>query len=140
MTIIETYLLLFTDIIVANIAINTSYEMVIDVMKFFGTYNNYLIVIISTIAYFFASCINYTFGIMFCKILTPLKTETTNNNISKILKICYKYIFILILISATPVLGKFMVLLAGFYRFNFPLVVLGASGAKLLYYIYFVVY
>jgi len=134
MTQFEIYLLLFTDVLTANFAFNTSSEIVLDTMKLFGNYHKPLMLLVALIAYAFSIGINYILGVVCYKILTPLGEEQNQLN-AKINSIKnFKLLPIIIAISFLPFFGKFIVLLAGFCRIKFKMVLLISVITKLVYY------
>jgi|GEM_PF-877606 membrane protein YqaA with SNARE-associated domain len=134
MTQFEIYLLLFTDVLTANFAFNTSSEIVLDTMKLFGNYHKPLMLLVALIAYAFSIGINYILGVVCYKILTPLGEEQNQLN-AKINSIKnFKLLPIIIAISFLPFFGKFIVLLTGFCRIKFKMVLLISVITKLVYY------
>jgi len=134
MTQFEIYLLLFTDVLTANFAFNTSSEIVLDTMKLFGNYHKPLMLLVALIAYAFSIGINYMLGVVCYKILTPLGEEQNQLN-AKINSIKnFKLLPIIIAISFLPFFGKFIVLLTGFCRIKFKMVLLISVITKLVYY------
>jgi len=134
MTQFEIYLLLFTDVLTANFAFNTSSEIVLDTMKLFGNYHKPLMLLVALIAYAFSIGINYILGVICYKILTPLGEEQNQLN-AKINSIKnFKLLPIIIAISFLPFFGKFIVLLTGFCRIKFKMVLLISVITKLVYY------
>jgi membrane protein YqaA with SNARE-associated domain len=135
----EIYLLLFTDSLVSNLAINTSSELVIHSMKVFNSYNPYVIIIISTVAFTVASCINYLFGIICHKILSPLAGEEVKSAPSRIEQV-HHFRYLLLVLSFVPFFGKFIPVFAGFCRINLRLTIIIVFFVKLIYYAYFILY
>ena len=134
MTQFEIYLLLFTDVLTANFAFNTSSEIVLDTMKLFGNYHKPLMLLVALIAYAFSIGINYILGVVCYKILTPLGEEQNQLN-AKINSIKnFKLLPIIIAISFLPFFGKFIVLLTGFCRIKFKIVLLISVITRLVYY------
>lgn len=134
MTQFEIYLLLFTDVLTANFAFNTSSEIVLDTMKLFGNYHKPLILLVVLIAYAFSIVINYILGVVCYKILTPLGEEQNQLN-AKINSIKnFKLLPIIIAISFLPFFGKFIVLLTGFCHIKFKIVLLISVIKRLVYY------
>lgn len=134
MTQFEIYLLLFTDVLTANFAFNTSSEIVLDTMKLFGNYHKPLMLLVALIAYAFSIGINYILGVVCYKILTPLGEEQNQLN-AKINSIKnFKLLPIIIAISFLPFFGNFIVLIAGFCRIKFKMVLLISVITKLVYY------
>lgn len=154
----EIYLLLFTDVLTSNFAFNASSELVLNTMKSFGNYNNWLILLVAIIAYIFSVCINYIFGTICYKILAPAtknegavehqqlsKNEDKDNNVvknksnieinKKISNIQnFKFLPLIIAISFVPFFGKFIILLSGFCRVNFKTLFMISIFTKFVYY------
>ena len=134
MTQFEIYLLLFTDVLTANFAFNTSSEIVLDTMKLFGNYHKLLMLLVALIAYAFSIGINYILGVACYKILTPAKEEQNQLN-TKINSIKNsKLLAVIIAISFLPFFGKFIVLFSGFCRIKFKTVLIISILTKLVYY------
>ena len=132
----EIYLLLFTDVLTANLAFNTSSEIVLDTMNLFGNYNYHkqLMLSVALIAYAFSIGINYILGVACYKISSPAKEEQIQLN-TKINSIKNsKLLAVIIAISFLPFFGKFIVLFSGFCRIKFKTVLIISILAKLVYY------
>ena len=141
MNLTEIYLLLFTDTLVSNLAINPSSELVIYSMKVFNSYNPYIIIAITAVSFSIASCINYLLGIICHKILAPLASEEASSSQNKIEQIRRSnYLFLLLVLSAVPFFGKFIIVFAGFCRINLSLTLAIAAFVKLVYYSYFMLF
>lgn len=141
MNLTEIYLLLFTDTLVSNLAINPSSELVIYSMKIFNSYNPYIIIAVAAVSFSIATCINYLLGMICHKILAPLKDEEASSSQNKIGQIRRSnYLFLLLTLSAIPFFGKFILVFAGFCRVNFSLTITIAVIVKLAYYSYFILY
>ena len=137
MNLIEIYTLLFADTIVSNFAFNTSEELAIYSMRVFGLYNPYIVIAVAALAFFIACCINYVLGIICYRVLSPLNSEENTENIKIDIVRNSKYLPLLLMLSAVPFFGKFVVLFAGFCKVR-PILAIGISGlAKLVYYIIF---
>ena len=134
MTQFEIYLLLFTDVLTANFAFNTSSEIVLDTMKLFGNYHKAHMLFIALIAYVFSIGINYILGVVCYKILSPAGEEQNrlNTKINSIKN--FKLLPVIIVISFLPFFGKFIVLFSGFCRLKFKMVLTISVIAKLVYY------
>ena len=137
---IEIFTLLFTDTLTSNLVFNTSTELVLHSMKMFGIYNADLTILIASIAYMFACIVNYVLGMVSYKVLSPLSKEeaTTNINIDKIRK--NKFLSLLLMISAYPFFGKFIILFAGFCRIRLILVLAIGVSTKIAYYTLFTLF
>jgi membrane protein YqaA with SNARE-associated domain len=141
MNLTEMYLLLFTDTLVTNLAINTSSELVINSMKIFNSYNPYAIILVSTTSFALASSINYLLGIICHKVLSPLTNEDIVSSQSKIEQIRRsRYLLLFLALSAVPFFGKFVLVFAGFCRINLSLTIAIVIFSKLVYYSYFMLY
>ncbi len=141
MNLTEIYLLLFTDTLISNLAINPSSELVIYSMKVFNSYNPYIIIAVATVSFFIASCINYLLGIICHKILAPLASEEASSSQNKIEQIRHSnYLFLFLVLSAAPFFGKFIIVFGGFCRINLSLTLAIAVFVKLVYYSYFMLF
>ena len=129
------YSLLFTDSLVSNFVFNISTELALHSMKIFGLYNSYLVIMLASLAFMLAACINYGLGILCYNILAPLKSEginTNNINTDKIRR--NKYLPFFLLLSAVPFFGKFIMLFAGFCKVRPTLAISIGSLSRLIYY------
>lgn len=134
---IEIYLLLFTDTLVSNFAINNTTELAISSMKTFSVlYNPYIILITATCAVIVAFSANYILGIACYKILSPMNVyESNKSNPDKIETIRnFKLLPFILLFSGVPFFGKFIILFAGFCRIPFIKTIMIGSFAKTIYY------
>lgn len=126
MTNFEAYLLLFTDALINNLAISINYEFVFATMRSFGNYNKILMILSASFGSSFAFTLNYLLGIIIGRILGK---GNTNNFI-------LKYMMIILLLSAVPFFGKFVLVIAGLYRYNIGITMLICSTLKFIYYNY----
>ena len=135
MDLIETYALLFTDSLVSNFAINFSDELVIHSMKVFGSYDSYLIVIVASFAFLISACINYIFGVLCHNILAPFRPQEEGaSKINPEQIRSHKYLILMLMLSAIPFFGKFVILFAGFCRVPPMLAIFVGSASRLVYY------
>lgn len=134
---LEIYTLLFTDTLVSNFAFNASSEMATSSMKIFGLHDPYIVVMVAALAFSVSCCINYVLGIICYKILSPLNSEENKENIKIDLVRNSKYLPLLLLLSAVPFFGKFIILFAGFCKVRPMLAICIGSLAKLVYYAIF---
>lgn len=135
---LEIYLLLFTDTLVSNFAINNSTELAIFSMKTFsGLYSPYIVLTIATCAVIAAFSANYLLGIACYKILAPMNVaESNKGNSEKIEAIRnFKLLPFLLFLSGMPFFGKFVILFAGFCRVPFIKTIIIGSFAKSVYYV-----
>ena len=119
MNLTEIYTLLFTDTLFSNFAFNTSSELALYSMQIFELYNPYIIIAVASAAFLVSCCINYIIGVVCYKILSPLNTEEKNGTIRIDIIRTSKYLPLLLLLSAVPFFGKFVILFAGFYLRGF---------------------
>jgi len=133
---LELYVLLFTDSLVSNFAFNIDTELVIHSMKIFGFYDPFKILLIASLAFTLISMINYVLGLACYNILVSEKdrAESANSRIRAFRE--SKYLFLILMLSAAPFYGKFVVLFAGFCRVRFERVIIISALSKLVYYIY----
>lgn len=110
---IEQYILLVTDTFFANIAILNSDEMVIWALYKFG--NDKLILLGgATLGFTFAVIFNYLFGILLYRIYLSIKDDYLEKRYQAISKITNLRLFIYILCTSIPVIGRFIPLFFGF--------------------------
>jgi len=126
----ESYSLIFTDSLVSNLAINFHREFALYSAKMFGDYNAFLIVLTVTIAFLLASLLNYIFGRMLNNVFGVQNNSLAANN---------NFFYLLLIASIIPMVGKFIITLAGFKKLN-PLKVLCLCGSLKLCYYFGVIY
>ena len=134
---LEIYLLLFTDSLVSNFAINNSTELATFSMRIFSSlYNSYIVLATATCAVIVAFSANYLLGIACYKILAPMNTEESNQGNSKRIEAIRrsKLLVIILFLSGVPFFGKFIILFAGFCRLSFIKAITIGSFAKFIYY------
>lgn len=134
---LEIYLLLFTDSLVSNFAINNSTELAIFSMKTFSSlYNPYIVLATATCAVIVAFSANYVLGIACYKILAPMNVAESNKDNSKKIEAIRqsKILPLILLLSGVPFFGKFIILFAGFCRVPFIKTIIIGSFAKFVYY------
>jgi len=134
----EAYLLLFTDTLTSNIVISLHDELMLHTMLMFGNYNSLTILLTVWAAFTCSTGINYFFGRSLLNIFYYTKDQQKLLIHKAFVKFYQKYKFILLILSAIPILGRFILLSAGFTKINL-LKVLGISAiAKLCYYTYII--
>lgn len=137
---LETYSLLLSDSFFANLAIDTSTEFVIHTLKIFDNYEPIPVIIIATAGFFLASLVNYFFGKIVFKIVAPndkVKHAAMIDRMDYIRQL--RVLPLILLSSAVPFFGKFVVLFAGFCNIRFTYVISITTFAKLGYYTYLIV-
>lgn len=135
----EIYALLFTDTLTSNLAINISGELVLPSMKVFGNYDNFQILLVALAAYCIAICLNYVLGILCFKVLSPINSRDVENSKRVLDKIKNsKAIYLLLILSAVPFFGKFILVFLGFLRFRCSHTLLLGGIMKLLYLSYYI--
>ncbi len=136
MTDTEVYFLLFTDVLVSNFAFNISYEIIFDSMKIFESYDIKLMIAVSMIAYSISIFINYLLGNVSRNILAPSdKEEKPNISFMEYVK-NFKFLPIIIALSAIPFFGKFIIFFLGMCRVNLRQLFFIAISTKLIYYVF----
>jgi membrane protein YqaA with SNARE-associated domain len=135
MTVLEAYWLLFTDILVANIFFTFRGEMVNKTMCMLGGYNKLNIALISAFASTIAGCINYIFGRIFYNIYKSSNDPIMKRNYA-VLKGTFSGRKILLLtLNVIPIMGKFLMLTAGFIRLSVMNICVIIFISRLIYYI-----
>ncbi len=135
----EISALLFTDTLTSNLAINISTELVLPSMKIFGNYHNFQILLVTFAAYCIAICLNYVLGILCFKVLSPINSRNVEHSKMVLDKFKNsKAIYLLLILSAVPFFGKFIVVFLGFLRLRFSYTLLLGGAMKLLYLSYYI--
>lgn len=139
MSLTENFMLIFTDTLIANIVFCFTNELAISTVKIFDHHNVYITIATAIFAFILASIFNYIFGTICFKILKPMQikredvkdlTSNTNKN---------NYSYLILILSAIPFFGKFMMFFAGFAKINFKKALFVTVLSKALYYIYFII-
>ncbi len=124
----ELYSLIFADSLVSNLAINFHREFAIDSAKMFGSYDPFLIVLISSLAFLLACFMNYILGRMLWNVFGKKESNIVTDS----------YFYLLLILSAVPMVGKFILVLAGFKRLYWLRVLSICGTLKLCYYLFIV--
>ncbi|NRB11572.1 MAG: DedA family protein [Rickettsiaceae bacterium] len=130
---LEIYALLFVDTLVSNLAFNINTEIVINSMLVFD-YNKIIIIIVTAMAYFVSILINYLFGKITYNILAPISADKEKSQDRMGLIKNSRFLPLILLISGIPMMGKFVILFAGFCKVRLLMVISFAMIAKLTYY------
>ena len=135
---LELYSLIFIDSLVANIAFCFTSEIAFHTASTFETLDSFLLITIATTASTIAYLINYLFGCLSFKILSPWQKEEGQNNAQMLRQLDGNIFFkILLFFSAMSIYGKFVVFFAGFARLKFKKIIPLLVFAKLIFYLYF---
>jgi membrane protein YqaA with SNARE-associated domain len=132
----EAYWLLFTDTLVANIFFTFKGEMINKTMYILGKYNNKYIALISALASTIAAMINYIFGIAFYNIYKSSTDPILKHNYGNMEKLFKGYKILFLIFNIIPILGKFLMMIAGFLRLSISKVFVIIFASRLIYYLY----
>jgi membrane protein YqaA with SNARE-associated domain len=121
---LEFYQLLFTDSFTGNLVVSTNVRYVLNIALSFWGYvcsvaGLFDVIIVSVCGYLCAISINFLIGKILLKICVLSKNHTLierNNNYSNIV---FKYNQLFLLLSLVPIVGRFVPLMAGFFRLKF---------------------
>lgn len=137
MTNSEKFFLLFSDSFFTNLAIDTSSEIVIHAMKIFGGAETLQIILVASCGYLLAVLANYLLGKIIFKAVTIVDDKNKDTRFSNIDMIKnFKYLRLILLLSAVPFFGKFIALFAGFCNIGLFRTILYCVIAKVMYYSY----
>lgn len=137
---LESYSLLLSDSFFTNLAIDTSTELIVHTMKTFGNYNPILIIVIATIGFMLASIVNYFFGKIIFKVVAPSNKQKHTEMVDRTQSVRNsKLLPYILLISAIPFWGKFIILYSGFCNIRFSYMLSIVTLAKLAYYSYLII-
>lgn len=132
----ESFSFLFTDSLCSNLVVSPHKELAIHVMKIMGGYDTHTTLVIGALGALCAVLINYVFGIVLYNLYRASSDQDIQQRYQKLTVFFNKYGIILLLISAVPHVGKFMILVAGFTRFGIIRSTIFATLGKVAYYIY----
>ncbi len=130
---LEIYTLLFVDTLVSNLAFIFNTEIFINSMQVFG-YNKVNIIIVATLAYFASILINYFLGKITYNILAPISANKQQSLERMELVRNHRFLPLILLLGGVPMMGKFVILFAGFCRVRLLMVISFAMIAKLTYF------
>lgn len=134
---LEQYLLLLSDSFFSNLAIDTQTETAIHTMQVFGNYNSLAMIAFAITGFFGAILVNYFFGTVLYKIFAPSNEERLKESNGRIEKLkSSKLLPFILLFSAQPIFGKFVLSFAGFCRIRFLYMLSICILAKLSYFVY----
>lgn len=135
---VEILWFIFVDTFTTNLFFMPGSELAIWVSLKISEVNYYKILVVGFFGVLCGSIVNFVMGTMISKIF---QNQFENNVViqrnSKTLKdIFARYYLLLLAMSFIPVYSKFLILAAGYARFNFVLMVLVTSIFKTIYYGY----
>lgn len=131
---LESYSLLFTDVLFENLAINPNAEFIIHSMKIFGGFNNWLILITSLSGAIISIIMNYFIGKILRKIIVIPKA-IKNNQDNKVSNMLIKYWLLFLIPSVFPLYSKFAQVVVGFYGVRMSRILSICLITKLIYYV-----
>ena len=130
---LEKYMLLYFDTLVANIVFTFKGELVNSSMISFKIYNRYFIILISAVAATSAGVINYIFGKILYNIWKANVLELSTHNYLALKKILHLYP-ISISLNVIPIINKIVMTAAGFVNLNFKATMVIIFISRIIYY------
>ncbi|RYE05915.1 MAG: hypothetical protein EOP33_01500 [Rickettsiaceae bacterium] len=131
---IESYLLLFTDSLVGNLAINPKKEFIVHTMNFLGCYDKKYILLITILATIISTLVNYLIGKLLLKLSIPYLTADSQKRNKPVLELLLKYDTIILMLVFLPNYGKFIQVFAVFFGSSFKKILFISMLSKLIYY------
>lgn len=132
----EIYLLLFTDSFFSNLSININKELIIYTIKAFIAADNLLVIICATFANIFACIVNYCIGKILFYAINTCSNKNTANGLNQKLHAIAEYKIQLLILSAVPFFGKFIIVVAGFVKIPLRITIYIVAILKFCYYSY----
>ncbi|MES2214956.1 MAG: hypothetical protein V4485_02920 [Pseudomonadota bacterium] len=136
MTQFEAYLFLFTDSFFSNLVITAKLELAVHTMKLLGGYDLGWVFIIALLGSSAATPLNYLAGIVGYNLYRLSPDKQIQSKYQKITIFFEKYGKYILLFAATPNIGKFTILVAGFTRFGLMRTILYTTISRSIYYVY----
>ena len=120
----EFYKLLFTDSFTGNLVVSTNVRYVLDIALSFWGYVCSVAglsdaIIVSVCGYLCAISINFLIGKILLKTCVQSKNQALIERNNKYSNIAFKYNQLFLLLSLVPIVGRFVPLMAGFFRLKF---------------------
>ncbi|MGI4776440.1 MAG: hypothetical protein ACRYE9_05975 [Janthinobacterium lividum] len=131
---VESYLLLFTDSLVGNLALNPKGEFVIYTMNLLGCYNKKYMIFIVIAAALVSTCTNYLIGKVLTRILVSYVSCVPQRRNNLVVKYLLKYNIFLLILAFLPNYGKFIQVFAGFFDYGIAKVLITSILSKFIYY------
>jgi membrane protein YqaA with SNARE-associated domain len=135
---IEYYKLLFMDSFNGNLVVSVDIRLMLNIaLSFLGnrlTFIDFVVpIIVSVCGYICAIAINCLIGMILLKICILSKNQALIDKNYKYANIIARYSKLFLLLSLVPIIGKFVPLIAGFFRLNFTRVILFCGLYDLCY-------
>jgi membrane protein YqaA with SNARE-associated domain len=132
MTLIDAYIYLFLDSILASLIFVPNIDMAYIVMNVFGYYNKFYMVIIAVVGNCLGACLNYSLGYLLREVKQHIKNYTDSNKLINLATFSSKYLIYLNIFSFVPICGVIFTTASGFLQISFKrtmlLVILGRLG------------
>ncbi|KJV56744.1 putative membrane protein [Orientia chuto str. Dubai] len=133
--IVETYLLLISNIFFSNFIFSIESEYVFSAMRHFGNYQLYLALMFIIFSLFCVSNVNYFLGKFCYKIYSYYQTHDLIVRYNKLFIRFNEYWGLILLLTLVPILGKTIIFVAGFLRNSYAKNISAFIVIKTLYYL-----
>lgn len=134
MTYQEGLWLIFADEFSAGLVLLNSSPIIMYAAKIFGNYPNISLLLVAVSARISAGLINYWLGrVLYSAFLKYSASKETIKRYEKFSDKFRRYWVVILLCATVPVLGNFVVLLAGLVRYNLPRSMVFAALGTLIY-------
>jgi membrane protein YqaA with SNARE-associated domain len=134
----EAFSFLLADSFMSALILPFKTPLVFPVMKLFGGYNGFLMVITATIGTLIGHMANFFLG-RFTLIASGYKPENKSEKAQKFFNFCKNKGPFLLVLSWVPILGSIIAVMLGFVRISFKKLILGVFAANLAYYCFLIV-
>jgi membrane protein YqaA with SNARE-associated domain len=135
MNLVDIYIYLFIDSILASLVFVPNVEMAYIVMKIFGCYNTLYMTLIAIVGNVIGSCFSYFFGYIIRGIKNHTKNYADSEKLLNLAKVADKYLVYLSIFSFLSIWGVILVCAAGFFRVSFSKFLLCVLLGRIGYYV-----
>jgi membrane protein YqaA with SNARE-associated domain len=131
---LEAYLYLFTDSLMSALLLPPKDILVFDVMRTFGGYNQFYMLILVVLGSACGCTLNYALGyiVRSCKIEN--RHSRNYDSISKLMRFFQAYGKYLLIFAALPLIGGVLSAFAGLNRINLMLFLILVTSSEIIYF------
>jgi membrane protein YqaA with SNARE-associated domain len=135
-SLLEKYLLLFTDSCYTSLIFSFNSEIILWSMLGFN-YNQIAVSIVSSLGWYVGHLINYLFGIIFARIHKATSdSETKNRNYAKLQEFYSGRYQLMMLLTAVPFFGSILTTFSGYAKYNLKRFTILTIISRIIYLIY----
>lgn len=136
MSIIESYLFLFCDSIMASLVLLPNTPMVFNAMQSFGGFNEILMLVLSVLGNTIGSSLNFVLGRILHYVKKNVEKSEGSQKFIELKEFSNKRLFFLSFFSFVPLFGVVLTLAAGFLKISYYRFVMPVIIGRVVYYFF----